>query len=172
MKEVMTMENKLMNPMVDFAFKELFGSDEKESKIILKSLINAIIKPPEGKEIVEIVHLNPYNNKKYQDDKLSIMDLKVRNQDDELFDIEVQINEMNDFRKRSLYYWSRLYGETISNAGKYINLKKCVVISLLDFKLFKENDNYHNIFKVRHVKINNKSKIRSIFCKIRRVGFR
>jgi len=77
------------------------------------------------------------------------MDLKVKNQDGELFDIEVQINEMNDYRKRSLYYWSLLYGQTIAHAGKYINLKKCVVISLLDFKLFKENDNFHNVFKVK-----------------------
>ena len=38
------------------------------------------------------------------------------------------------FRKRTLYYWSKLYGQTISESKMYDTLKKCVIISFSTVK--------------------------------------
>ena len=141
----------LMNPMVDFAFKALFGEKDDDSKFLLISFLNAVLNFSNEEKIVEIVYLNPYNDKEYKDDKLSIMDIKVKTQNDELIDIEVQINDNQNFRKRSLYYWSKMYSDTIKSGENYEELKKCVVLSLLDFKLIDETEKYHTIFRIKEV---------------------
>jgi hypothetical protein len=54
----------ILNPRVDFAFKKLFGSEE--NKDILISFINAIVSKKD--QVVDVVLLNPYNNKDHQTD--------------------------------------------------------------------------------------------------------
>ena len=65
----------MINPRVDIAFKKIFGVEE--NKDILISLLNAIIS--EEDQIDEIELLNPYNERNFQKDKLSILDIKARN---------------------------------------------------------------------------------------------
>ncbi|WP_425449786.1 Rpn family recombination-promoting nuclease/putative transposase [Dethiothermospora halolimnae] len=145
-------EINLMRPVIDFVFKALFAGKKRESKIILKHFLNSLLKPKDNDKIKEIVYLNPFNDKEYEKDKLSIMDIKVETEKGELIDIEVQINNVDNYRKRSLYYWSKLYGETINEAQAYETLKKCVVVNILDFKLFDNTDRYHNKFKIMEEK--------------------
>lgn len=144
----------LLSPMVDIIFKALFGGEDKESKIILIDFLNAVMNLSGENEIVDVIEMNPYNDRKYRDDKLSIMDLKVKTDKDELIDIEVQINQRMNFRKRSLFYWSKLYGETLKDGEDYDKLKKCVVISLLDFDLIYETDKYHTVFRIKETEDN------------------
>src|SRR5699024_7905677 len=61
---------------------------------------------------------------------------------------EVQVNREDDFRKRSLYYWSKMYAETISEAEAYINLKKSIVINIMDFNIIDETERYHTEYKI------------------------
>lgn len=63
----------ILNPRVDFAFKKLFGT--RENKEILISFINAVVS--ENDRVTDVLLLNPYNNKEYGSDKLSILDIKA-----------------------------------------------------------------------------------------------
>lgn len=36
---------KLMDPKIDFAFKQIFAGNSKESKVVLMALLNAILGP-------------------------------------------------------------------------------------------------------------------------------
>ena len=45
--------------------------------------------------------------------------------------------------KRSLYYWSKLYEEQLSEGDKYETLSRTVCINILDFK-YLDNDRFHN----------------------------
>ncbi|SHK17920.1 Rpn family recombination-promoting nuclease/putative transposase [Tepidibacter formicigenes] len=145
---------KLMKPIVDFVFKRIFAGETKESKIVLIDLLNSILGLEKEEKIIEIIYLNPYNDKEYKEDKISIMDVKVKTQKDELIDIEVQINNRDNYRKRSLYYWSKMYGETIEDGDAYETLKKCIVVNILDFNLLKETKKYHSKFKVKDIEEN------------------
>ena len=98
----------LLSPMVDIIFKALFGGEDNDSKIMLIDFLNSVMKLSGEDKIIDITEMNPYNDREYKDDKLSIMDLKVKTDDNKLIDIEVQINQRMNFRKRSLYYWSQL----------------------------------------------------------------
>lgn len=138
-----------IKPKIDFAFKMLFSGYGEQSAILLTDLLNAIIGLEGDKKIAEIVYLNPYIGREHENDKASIMDIKVRTKDGTLIDIEMQLNNADDYRKRILYYWSRLYGETAVKGKAYRELKKCIVISIMDFILFRNTSKYHRVFEVR-----------------------
>ncbi|MGL5087041.1 MAG: Rpn family recombination-promoting nuclease/putative transposase [Clostridium sp.] len=143
------MSSNLLNILVDFAFKKVFAGEGDNSKYILMDFLNCILELENQERITEIVYLNPFNDRVVRKDKQSIMDIKVRTEKGELIDIEVQINDVDDYKKRSLYYWSKLYGETISIGKPYYNLKKSLVINILDFNIITENDKYHNVFVIK-----------------------
>ncbi len=141
-------KQSLMDPKVDFAFKQIFAGNTKESKLALIHLLNAILGLQGDNKITDIVYLNPYNDKHYEDDKQSIMDIKVKTGTQELIDIEIQIRNADDYRKRSLYYWSTMYGEQIVEGEAYYNLKKCIVVNIMNFNLLSESGDYHNVFNI------------------------
>lgn len=80
--------------------------------------------------------------------------LSFNTEKEELIDIEVQINQNMNYRKRSVYYWSQLYNETLKDGQDYFKLKKCVVISILGFNLIYESEKYHTVFKIKEAEEN------------------
>jgi len=68
----------------DFAFQKTFG--EPENRVCLISLLNAILglKVP----IVDVVIKNPFNLKDFQEDKLSVLDIKAVDGSGALYDVE------------------------------------------------------------------------------------
>ena len=143
------MENRLINILIDFAFKKVFAGSGEESEHILKDFLNSILELKGENRIKKIEYLNPFNDRENEEDKQSIMDIKVKTEKEELIDIEVQINNVDNYRKRSLYYWSKLYGESIKKGNKYFELKKSIVINIMDFNVIKENNKYHNVFVIK-----------------------
>jgi predicted transposase/invertase (TIGR01784 family) len=97
----------LFSPKIDFVFKHMFASNDERSEILLKNFLNEVLGLKEG--IKEITYLNPYNNKETQDDKISVLDLKIKDEESREIDIEMQLNNIDNYRKRSLYYWSCMY---------------------------------------------------------------
>jgi hypothetical protein len=65
----------LINPRVDIAFKKIFGVEE--NKDLLMSLLNSIVSDED--QIDEVELLNPYNDRNFKKDKLSVLDIKARN---------------------------------------------------------------------------------------------
>ncbi len=63
-----------IRPTIDFVFKLLFGNPENVDLLI--HLLNSVLDPEHP--IVEVVIMNPYNDKSYDEDKLSIVDVKAR----------------------------------------------------------------------------------------------
>lgn len=141
-------KNELLRPTNDFVFKALFGREEKECKMILMDLLNAILKLKSPNIITEITYLNPFNLKEFKEDKLSILDIKVKTAYGERINIEMQVSDVDDYRKRSLYYWSKLYGETIIESEVYETLQKSIMINIMNFNLINETDKYHTVFKI------------------------
>lgn len=154
-----------VNPKIDLVFKKLFGSEE--NKDILLSLINAIL--PDKQQVAKITLKNPYNVSDYAEGKLSILDIKAEGEDGRLFDIEMQMRGTDFYGRRTLYYWAKMFGsqldyindfptanEQITESEKlsqlekqgklgYSGLKKCIVISLMDFNFF-DDTKYHRFY--------------------------
>lgn len=139
----------LMDPKIDFAFKQIFAGNQKESKLVLIALLNAILDKKEEEKITDIIYLNPYTDKEYKDSKQSIMDIRVKTGKEELIDIEMQISNIDNYKKRSLYYWAKLYGEQIVESEAYYELNPCIVINIMAFNLLDETEEYHSVFDIR-----------------------
>ena len=139
----------LLSLMNDFVFKALFGREEDECRIMLTDFLNTVIYGPnQADRIKEIVYLNPFNPKEHQTDKLSVLDIKVMTAKGIRINVEVQVSNVDNYRKRSLYYWSRLYGEGISESDYYEVLKKAIIVNIIDFNLIQESTRYHTSFLI------------------------
>ena len=122
--------SEMINPRVDLAFKKIFGVEKNKDMLI--SLLNSIVS--EQDQVDEIELLNPYNEKNFKKDKLSVLDIKARNAITKTyFLIEMQIAEELDYAKRSLFTWARVYSNQIGEGDPYQNLKKTIAIHILNF---------------------------------------
>ena len=133
-----------INPRVDLAFKKIFGTEG--NKDLLISLINSIV--GEEDQVVDITLLNPYNQKNFKNDKLSILDIKAEGNDRKKFNIEIQITDEADYDKRALYYWAKLYGDQLKESEDYSKLEKVIGIHILNFTSIPKSEKYHNAFSI------------------------
>jgi hypothetical protein len=78
-----------IDPKIDFAFKYLFGRDS--TRDILIDAVNSVLQPPPGQAVQEAELLNPFNLQETLDDKLSVLDIKARDQAGRQFNVEMQI---------------------------------------------------------------------------------
>ena len=134
-----------INPRIDISFKKIFGVEE--NKDLLISLINSIVS--EQDQVVDIELLNPYNAKNFSKDKLSILDIKARNKEGQLYNIEMQIANEKDYDKRALYYWGKLYTGQLKTSENYSKLQKAIGIHILNFSCISGTGKYHNRFVIK-----------------------
>ena len=137
-----------INPIVDVAFKKLFGTEE--NKDLLISLINAIVSKHD--KVVDITLLNPYNQKNFKNDKLSILDIKAKGSCGKTFHIEIQIADEADYDKRALYYWAKVYADQLQSSQDYSVLEKVIGIHILNFISIPKVQKYHNVFHITEKK--------------------
>ncbi len=147
-----------INPKIDFAFKKLFGSEE--NKDLLISLINSIISEDEKIEYIEL--RNPYNLADYQKGKMSILDIKAKDANDHFYNIEMQIAEDLNFDKRSIYYWSKMVTEQLSEGMMFKQLNKTISINILDFNII-DSDKFHNKYKILNVETGKSDNLHNMF---------
>ena len=143
------MRRTLLNPKIDFVFKKTFGSEEHPE--ILISFLNEVIKTK--KPIVSVEIKNSDLEKEYIEDKFSRLDVKALTSNKEIINIEIQLKNEYNMIQRSLYYWSKLYEEQLSEGYRYDKLSRTVCINILDFKYLK-NDRFHNGYRLKEIETN------------------
>jgi predicted transposase/invertase (TIGR01784 family) len=62
-------------------------------------------------------------------DKSSVMDLRAETNNGTKVNIEVQLREVGNMDKRSLFYWSREYGKNIQAGDEYDDLPRVITIN-------------------------------------------
>ena len=137
------MSEFLMKPKIDFAFKEIM-MDEKARVGFLSAMLK--LNPA---DIKETKILNTNLRKIYEDEKLGILDVRILLNDNTEIDIEIQLSELSVWADRSLFYLAKMYTEQIAAGQNYTVFKKCVSISILDFKLFRNEDEFYSCFHIR-----------------------
>ena len=125
---------RLINPMVDYVFKILLGSEQ--NKPVLLSFLNAILHRTGEARIVELTLLNPYNDKELADDKLTIVDVKARDSSGHVFQVEVQLIAYRSLPERMLYTWTQLYGKQLLTGQDFAALKPVTSIWLVKETVF------------------------------------
>ncbi len=136
-------DGEIYDPKDDYIFKRIFGHKEN----IFINFVNSIFSDKNEKMVKSVIFLNNEITKDIIYGKQGRLDVKAILDDGEQINIEVQVEPGDDFRKRSLLYWSKMYGEQIKKNESYADLKRCICISVLDFNLFKGKDKFHTLVK-------------------------
>ena len=135
------MERKIVSAKIDVVFKELFI----RKKSLLKNFISDVLDIP-FENILEVTLTNPEMPSDYSDGKLVRLDLSVRlrksDNSETLINVELQVNSQSYFKKRTLFYWSKLYTSELHSGESYSNLKRTICINILDFNIT-DKQNYH-----------------------------
>ena len=132
----------------DLIFKAVFGREDPRCKRVLMDLLNSLLKLTDEQAIDTIEYKNPFNLQAIMDDKLTVMDIKVKTSAGEWIDIEMQVSNEKSYRKRSLYYWASLYKDSLQETDNYGLLPKCIVINIMVSTVITETSRYHTHFRV------------------------
>lgn len=139
------MNNKefLMKPKIDFAFKEIMMNEMARI-----GFLSAVLKlNPENIKSTQMLNTNL--RKAHSEEKQGILDVRILMNNNTEIDIEIQLAELKVWADRSLFYLSKMYSEQIEQGQSYNVFKKCVSISILNFILFKDCEEFYSCFRLR-----------------------
>ena len=126
------MERRNYNPMNDYLFKFVFGREER--KRITLSFLNAVLGREGVDELQDITFIDRDIEPQFVEDKLSRLDLYGVASDGSRINIEVQLVNLRNMEKRTLYYWARMY-QSIRRGDSYQKLDRAITINLLNFAM-------------------------------------
>jgi len=135
------------DPLNDYLFYKIMG--EKGDEVQLLGFINAVLGKTGNDRFtaVEIIE-NKSFSPKVIGDKASILDVRAVLQGKTKANIEVQIRNENNMDRRSLFYWSREYAESLQAGQDYRELPDVIAINIVDFD-FPPASNFHTLFQLR-----------------------
>ena len=122
----------------DIAFRKIFGNENR--KEVLISFLNAVLLLENDKKIIAVDILTPYQLPALKGGKVTIVDVKAKDQNNKTYIVEMQVAEVEGFDKRVLYYASKSYSSQIDRGDLYEKLNPTFFIGILDFEVTQNND--------------------------------
>jgi predicted transposase/invertase (TIGR01784 family) len=136
------MNFEILPPTDDWVFKLLFGDERNKS--ILIDLLKSFVELPQ--EEYELTFMDTHLKPEAEDDKLGILDVKVKTKTGKIIDIEIQVNPVKNIGKRLSFYKSKLIVEQIGKSEIYTVIQKVICICITTKVLFSEVNEYLNGF--------------------------
>jgi len=123
------LKDKYINPLTDFGFKKLFGTEL--NKILLIDFLNQIL--PEKHRIKDLSYARNEQLGLNELDRKAIFDLYCVGESGERFIVEVQKAKQNFFKDRSIYYASFPIQEQAQKGDWDYQLEPVYTVGILDF---------------------------------------
>jgi predicted transposase/invertase (TIGR01784 family) len=136
-----------IDPKIDCVFKALLGSEDNRRLLI--HFLNAMLAGELPSPITEVDILDPYNEREFLDDKLSIVDVKARDEQGRLYQIEIQLLNVPDLPARIFYTWADLYSQQLHSGQNYRELRPTYAIWLLGEDLVRDDPAYAHRYRLR-----------------------
>ena len=114
----------------DIMFKAFFSKAGSEK--FLKHFLSAIL--GKNMKIKKVIH-DSRLEQLVRESKYGILDLDVELENGEIINIEMQLKNYNNIEERTTFYASKKIVEQIGPGQRYEDLKKVIVIAILDYKL-------------------------------------
>jgi predicted transposase/invertase (TIGR01784 family) len=140
------MTKPLLSPRNDAVFKMLFADARDLAPLI--DFLQAVLNLP-AEDFAEVTLADPHLTREGADDKLGILDVKVKTATGNSIDIEIQIANHPRMRERIVFYLAGMVTGQISEGDDYTKIKRSICILITDFVLIVENGCYHNQFMLR-----------------------
>ena len=114
-------------PTNDYVFKRIFG--HKGNEEITKNFAEAVT----GEKYTNIsLEENPILDRELENGKTGILDVRLK-ADDQNIDIEMQVVKSQNIIDRALWYWSKMFQESIIRGDDYSKTKRTICIIITDF---------------------------------------
>jgi predicted transposase/invertase (TIGR01784 family) len=143
------MEKRFYPPLFDFIFKLVFG-DQRNIDILAAFLIAALNLPEE--EFDHLVIIDPHLKREFQDDKMSILDVKVHTKSGMIINVELQVETSQDLRKRIAFATAKMLAEQIKRGEEYSRVERVVSIVICGGVLLSEEAEYYNSYSIRNAR--------------------
>jgi predicted transposase/invertase (TIGR01784 family) len=141
------LKDKYINPLTDFGFKKLFGSEP--NKDLLIDFLNQVL--PEKHKIKDLSYAKSEQLGIAVSDRKAIFDLYCIGESGERFIVEIQKAKQNWFKDRSMYYASFPIQEQAKKGDWDFRLKPVYTIGILDF-IFDEHKDQEEILHLIELK--------------------
>ena len=144
------LREKYINPLTDFGFKKLFGSEPNKSLLI--DFLNQVL--PSQHKIKELNYAKNEHLGQNDLDRKAIFDLYCIGESGERFIVEIQKAKQNFFKDRSIYYSSFPIQEQAQKGDWNYKLDPVYTIGILDF-IFDEHRNADSLLHLVELKNQN-----------------
>ena len=134
----------------DWVFHYIFSRDTADSKRALIAILNVILQRQDD-PIVDLQIMNPNFYGETETDKASILDIRASTSAGDLIDIEIQNGNPPFYADRSVYYGGRLVNSALASGEEYDKMKKSIVISIINGRLFPRSEKLHTVFQLREL---------------------
>jgi predicted transposase/invertase (TIGR01784 family) len=94
--------------------------------------------------------LNPYNDKEFLDDKLSVVDVKAKDSEGRLYQIEIQLLTYRHLPEWMVYTWCDIISQQLQSGHDYSLLKPVYSIWLLAENLLPGETDYAHEYKLQN----------------------
>ncbi len=125
----MTLSEKYINPLTDFGFKKLFGTEP--NKDLLIDFLNQLL--PKNKKVKDLTYTKNEHLGSSPLDRKAIFDLYCESEKGEKFIVEMQKAKQNYFKDRSIYYSTFPIQEQAKRGEWNYKLTDIFTIGILDF---------------------------------------
>lgn len=130
----------LISAKNDVIFKMLF-----RNKDLLSSFLSAALNIPLESFVDLSIRSSEFPPVLF-DGKLSRMDIFLQTKDKNI-NIEMQNSKIPDYKERVLYYWSKMFSDSLKKGQYYEELNQSISINILDYNMF-DCKEYHSAFSV------------------------
>jgi len=136
-----------LNPLNDFIFLKIMGEKGDEEQLL--AFLNAVLKRPDRQKLqfVEIIE-----NKTLPADiiggKSCVLDVRGVIENDEKVEIEVQLRNLGNMDRRSLYYWSREFTKGLSAGQEYEDVPNVIAINIVGYAFLPQVPDFHTTFHI------------------------
>ncbi|MDR0597225.1 MAG: Rpn family recombination-promoting nuclease/putative transposase [Treponema sp.] len=137
-----------LNPLNDYLFLKVMG--EKGDEEQLCAFLNAV-RGRQGQGPVESVEIleNRTITAGVIGDKTSILDVLARTRiGGGLFDIEVQLRNLGNMNRRSLFYWSLEFSRGLGAGQDYREAPNVIAINIVNYEFLPQVPAFHTSFHI------------------------
>jgi predicted transposase/invertase (TIGR01784 family) len=133
-----------LNPLNDYLFFKVMGEKGDEEQLL--AFLNAVLKRSGNSRLVSVEILeNKTFTAEIIGDKSSILDIRAVLEDKSRVNIEVQLRNLGNMDRRSLFYWSLEYTRSLAAGKDYLELPNVIAINIVNFEFLPEGD-FHTSF--------------------------
>jgi len=127
-------ESRYLNPLTDFGFHRIFGTESKKELLI--DFLNQVIR--EEGLITDIHYLRTEQWGNLETERKAVFDIFCKTENGGYFIVEMQKAKQPYFRDRSIYYASLPIQKQAPKGIWDFNLKAVYMVAILDFVIFDE----------------------------------